>query len=232
MSATKKDSVAATTTTTPPTHSRMPAPPGSLVRLDNKLCFCVISLTDDENDPRLGHINKTSLPAAEQVENTSDEQAQRKALVFSSHCTTPQQLFTHGFLFNKELRPRADVCGVVFDKRDVDAMTRGDVFFDDDQASGNLLAAFVMPSGWNDAKRRNELCHHCGAFPARVCCEKCGSAHFCGTLCYVAAMESDTHTSEVCDNFIKARVAAAMIRQYNANTPAEKPRDAPTEKVK
>jgi len=212
-----------------PFTRRLKAPTGAICELHNKLYFCVTDLTDDPNDPQLGKISKTKLPTAKEASAALDSaQSSKKgdkkkplprALFFSHLEDNPQKMFTlkKGFIFNTDIKPRADVSGVVFDTRSVDEFKKGDVYFDIDRDSGNIMAAFVMPKGWNEARSRNELCHECGAFPAHVLCVTCTSGRFCTFACYLNAKKGQSHSKSVCDQFVKGKVAAAYINQYNGN---------------
>lgn len=200
-------------------HGAMEAPIGALSRLHNKLLYCVANLTDNEKDVDMGKTTEVTMPSLNKAQDTKAEDIEKRALLFSHLCDQPQELFTlkEGFLFNREMRPRPDVCGVVFDKRTVDEMKKGDVFFDIERGTGNIIAAFVMPFGWNEAKERNEICHNCGSFPARIACQRCSAGRFCTNLCYLQATSGESHSAKVCSEFIKGKVAAAYIRQYDAN---------------
>ena len=197
----------------------MATPLGTLKHLPNKLMYCVADLTDNAADAGLGKIKEAPLPKLKEAQESG---AEKKAMLFSHLCENPQELLAlkDGFIFNREMRPRPDVCGVVFDTRAVDEMKKGDVFFDTDRDSGNIIAAFVMPFGWNTAHDHNEVCHGCGAFPARIACQRCTAGRFCSNLCYLqSSKDGEAHSPKVCDEFVRGKVAAAYIRQYDANMP-------------
>lgn len=212
----------------PPQQRRMATPLGCLKRLDNKLAFCFVELTNNEDDPENGSMMRSKLPSAnearEQQQQSGGDGARNIALFFSHMLQNPQELFSvkknekkQRFMYNTDFKPRADVSGVVFDRVTVDEMKKGDVYFELDRESGNILAAFIMPFGWNSARANNSICHNCGAFPARIFCQRCDSGRFCSTQCILRAKRSNVHSAEVCDAFIKARVTAGCIRQFEYN---------------
>jgi len=194
--------------------SRIEPPRCALNVLENKLLFCLVSLTDDEKDAKLGAVERVSMPLSSQVSDTSNQESNKKALAFSHICTSPEQLLQHGCTFNAELRPRADVCGVLFDKRTVDELVKGDAYFDVDTASGNVCRVFVMPTGWNKAREANELCHGCGSFPANIACTRCSLARFCSNVCYLRSKANSSHSLAVCTELIRSKVAMSFVDQY------------------